>query len=134
MSLFPPQTNDLFIVGCDNYSLPSHLREHIDLIKPTVHFNHQPSPNALLKRTEGLSRSFSDGGPKQASYPKGITPSLENCDKIITPDCLHALYNINYTPKSTDKNTFAIGSLRCIFCPPNIHHVTLQLKFHLKHF
>ena len=131
---FPSQTNDLFIVGCHNYSLPSYLREHIDLIRPTVHFNHRPSPNALLKRTGGLGRPSSGRGPKQANFPVGITPALETCDQVITLDCLRALYNINYTPKSTDKNTFGIGSLRCISCPSNIHHVTLQLNLHLKHF
>jgi tripeptidyl-peptidase I len=65
----------------------------------------------MLKRAGGLGQPFSGSGPKQASIPVAITPSLENCDEIITLDCLRALYNINYKPRSTDKNTFGIGSL-----------------------
>ena len=96
--------------GCHSYSVPGYLRQHIDLIKPTVHFNHRPAANALQKRNGDLTAR---NGPKQANVAVTITPSLENCDKIITLDCLRALYNINYTPISTDKNSFGIGSLCC---------------------
>ena len=43
-----------------------------------------------------------------------ITPSLENCDAEITPDCLRALYSINYTAVATQNNTFGVGE----FLPP----------------
>ena len=94
--------------------MPRQLRQHIDLIKPTVHFNHRPAPNALLKRTGGLGQPFSGSGPKKSNKPVKITPSLANCDQIITLDCLRALYKINYIPCSTHKNTFGIGSLGCV--------------------
>ena len=87
--------------------MPRHLQDHVDLIKPTVHFNHRLVPNALLKRTGG-------SGPKLLSMPQGTLSSLTNCDQVITPDCLRALYKINYTPRSTDKNTFGIGNLGCV--------------------
>ncbi|KAF8817086.1 subtilisin-like protein [Phlegmacium glaucopus] len=95
-------------IGCHNYSLPSHIREHVDLIKPTVHFNHRPAPNALSKRAGRLGQPSTGSGPKKSSKSVRITPSLENCDQFITLDCLRALYNINYTPRSTHKNTFGI--------------------------
>ncbi len=47
-------------------------------------------------------------GPKTNGQQVTITPGLENCDKQITLDCLRALYSVDYTPQSTDKNTFGI--------------------------
>ena len=94
--------------------MPRHLQQHVDLIKPTVHFNHRPAPNALLKRTGGPGQPFSGSGPKKLNIPLGTIPSLTNCDQVITPDCLRALYKIDYTPRSTDKNTFGIGNLGCV--------------------
>ncbi|KAF9561786.1 subtilisin-like protein [Agrocybe pediades] len=98
-------------IGCHNYSVPAHVKEHIDLIKPTVHFNHRPTPNALQKRAgKNLGAPSIFNGPKKAgnSFVK-ITPSLENCDQFITPDCLRALYSINYKPIATKKNSYGIG-------------------------
>ena len=49
-------------------------------------------------------------GPKKSDKAVTIAPNAwTTCDKIITPDCLRALYNINYTPVATDKNTFGVG-------------------------
>jgi hypothetical protein len=98
--------------GCYNYSLPRHLQRHVDLIQPTVHFKHRPVSNALLKRTGRLGQPSSSNSPKMSGSPVAITPSLTNCSHRITPQCLRALYKIDYTPSSTGKNTFAIGSLR----------------------
>ncbi|KAF8158454.1 subtilisin-like protein [Crassisporium funariophilum] len=94
--------------GCHNYSVPAHIQGHIDLIKPTVHFNHRPAPNALQRRFGGLGQPSVGNGPKESSKAVTITPSLATCDKMITLDCLRALYNINYKPVATDKNSFGI--------------------------
>ena len=48
-------------------------------------------------------------GPKKSDKAVTITPTLSTCDKMITLDRLRALYNINYTPVATDKNTFGVG-------------------------
>ncbi|KAF8583812.1 subtilisin-like protein [Ramaria rubella] len=114
-------------VACGSYSLPSHIHPHVDLITPTVliahvdsgsgrhqSFTRRSSPNDL---SPDLLRSL--GSPTSDSLPKLKTPfsgqvkpgsgsDLENCDVNITPDCLRALYNINYKPVATDKNTFGI--------------------------
>ena len=119
--------------GCHNYSLPRHLQQHVDLVKPTVHLNRRPAPNSLSKRTGKLGQPFSGNGPIMSGNPVAITDSLKNCSERITPDCLRALYKINYTPCSTDKNTFGIGShLLPISCFYHIQHITLQLNLHLK--
>lgn len=101
----------IFLLGCHNYSVPAHVREHIDLIRPTVQFNHRPSPLSINKRTGGLGVPTGRNGPKKSSKSvAGIAPSLSNCDEIITLDCLRALYSIDHIPLATDKNTFGIGT------------------------
>ncbi|KAF9046283.1 subtilisin-like protein [Panaeolus papilionaceus] len=94
--------------GCHNYSVPAHIRRHIDLIRPTVQFNQRPSPLALQKRGGGLGMPSLRNGPKKSSKAVTITPSLENCDQMITLDCLRALYNVDYTPVATSKNSYGI--------------------------
>ncbi|KAF8990005.1 subtilisin-like protein [Cyathus striatus] len=84
--------------SCHSYSVPAHVREHVDIIRPTVHFNHKPFPKRKLEKR----------GPKKSSKQVKITPSLENCDEFITPDCLRALYNFNYKPIATKKNSYGI--------------------------
>ncbi|KAK7001799.1 serine protease S53 [Favolaschia claudopus] len=92
--------------GCHNYSLPVHIREHIDLIKPTIQFDHRvAAPKRLKKRHVQPSTNVKTNGVTVSSKTK---MSLDNCDEIITPDCLRALYNFHYTPRETKKNTFGI--------------------------
>lgn len=113
-------------VACDHYSLPSHVREHVDFLTPGV---------ALVPRTRISKRASSSKSaeitrpPKfmplssQASFP--TSKNLSACDEMITPDCLRALYNINYEPKHTDKNTFAIAE----FTPQSYVTADLQMFF-----
>ncbi|KAI0823960.1 subtilisin-like protein [Trametes gibbosa] len=102
-------------IGCHSYSVPEHVREHIDLIQPTVHFLHRvPTPDRIKKRSIGEFGKLEaaiHGGPKTNGQKATITPGLEHCDEQITLDCLRALYSIDYTPQSTDKNTFGILEL-----------------------
>ncbi|KAI0694701.1 subtilisin-like protein [Earliella scabrosa] len=96
-------------ISCHSYSVPEHVREHIDLIKPTVHFLHGlPKPDQLQKRSFEHPTSHARFGPKTNGKAVTITPNLENCDQLITLDCLRALYSIDHSPVSTDKNTFGI--------------------------
>lgn len=99
-------------VGCHSYSLPADVREHVDLIKPTVHFNHRAASNTPLRKRSGpnLGLPSSRTGPKTNGVKVTITPSLENCDQLITLDCLRALYSIEHTPVSTKENTYGIGA------------------------
>ncbi|KAI0266714.1 subtilisin-like protein [Gloeopeniophorella convolvens] len=98
-------------ISCDSYSLPKHIQDHVDLVKPTVHFNHRVphDPVYLPKRSVnklGLPSSFN--GPKTNGEKITITPTLDNCDKFTTPDCLRALYSINYKPIVPHLNSYGI--------------------------
>ncbi|KAL0577149.1 hypothetical protein V5O48_004825 [Marasmius crinis-equi] len=102
-------------IGCKEYSVPSDIQDHIDIIRPTVHFNHNPSPReppvSNFKRSGanlGSPLSSKFRGPKQAAIPDLVSPSLDTCDQLTTLDCLRALYSIDYTPVATDKNTYGI--------------------------
>ncbi|KAF8993521.1 subtilisin-like protein [Cyathus striatus] len=98
-------------IGCHSYSVPAHVKDHIDLIRPTVHFNHKPlQKRGLAKRDgfKGLGSPSVHEGPKQSGQQITITPSLANCDQMITPDCLRALYNFKYKPIATKKNSYGI--------------------------
>ncbi|KAF9046290.1 subtilisin-like protein [Panaeolus papilionaceus] len=93
-------------IGCHNYSVPAHIQPHVDFIRPTVQFNHRAGPNMKQRRSTPINTSLD--GLRMADVDVTITPSLANCDKMITVDCLRALYNFHYTPVSTKKNSFGI--------------------------
>ncbi|KAH8082440.1 subtilisin-like protein [Cristinia sonorae] len=102
-------------ISCHSYSVPEHVREHVDLIKPTVHFTHRvPSSNSLSRKRDaervGTPRISMKGGPKRngVKVTQASPTDLSNCDVNIVPDCLRALYKVNHTPVSTAKNSYGI--------------------------
>lgn len=96
-------------LACDEYSLPDHLRRHVDLITPTVHFDVKLDTEYERKLKK---RKLAPGNPGDGFQPKrgrivknpgapapnaaqpAVTFNLTNCNQYITPDCLRALYNI----------------------------------------
>ncbi|KAF8265229.1 subtilisin-like protein [Lactarius quietus] len=104
-------------IGCLSYSVPEYVSEHIEIIKPTMHFDRRvPEERAhLRKRVTGnpnqSSRGYGHSGLKTNGAKVEGPLSLENCDEFITPNCLRALYNFYYTPQATTKNSFAIVEL-----------------------
>ena len=100
--------------GCHSYYLPHHVKDHVELIKPTVHFRRSvpTTSGPRHKRQTGTKPVVHSHLRKPESFSPEvtITPSLENCDQTITLDCLRALYSVNYTPVATDRNTYGIGS------------------------
>ncbi|GAM86182.1 hypothetical protein ANO11243_041930 [Dothideomycetidae sp. 11243] len=97
-------------VACDEYSVPSHLTEHIDYITPGV-------VPAKLKRTAITKRDAPK--PKFQNPPRmpywndnplppylGIPADLVNCSKWITPACVRALYDIPLPWADADPSNF----------------------------
>lgn len=91
-------------LACEDYSVPPNLREHIDFITPTVHFD------AIVK-TRKKVRSLENREMKVRPFPiahPGPSPivrpgtdavpqpqvafTLANCFTYVTPECLRALY------------------------------------------
>ncbi|OAA60408.1 protease s8 tripeptidyl peptidase [Niveomyces insectorum RCEF 264] len=165
-------------VGCEQYHVPAHIREHIDLVLPTVHRDARPGPSRskktaalppgdaqteLKKRARLLRRRSSStryhtkredddnnnvvvnsaaitdarpqkgilGSPLDASLPKkGATitnalMSLDQCDTMITPACLQALYGIPAGSGADANNTLGIVE----YTPQAILQSDLNLYF-----
>ncbi|KAJ4419936.1 hypothetical protein N0V82_004650 [Gnomoniopsis sp. IMI 355080] len=120
-------------VACEKYHVPEHLAEHIDIITPSVHFDqhiggnrknqHKEVPeekmDELRKRSADLAKRQAPvtgivGSPLDGSNPKqghnidNAMMSLDQCDTMITPDCLRALYNIPKGTAAASNNTLGI--------------------------
>jgi tripeptidyl-peptidase-1 len=106
-------------IACEEYSLPKHLKSHVDFITPTVHFDTpvKGRSDQLKKRQETPQTAKQIGNPGAWSAPKlgqfldksQFITELEQCDKQITPNCLRALYKI--PPRSifpSPKNSYGI--------------------------
>jgi tripeptidyl-peptidase-1 len=87
--------------------LPEHVGPHVDFITPTIHFDAK-----LRKRDQNTRISIAQPGrstPKTGGEVEKVLPSLEDCDKQITPLCLRTLYGLSYEPVATGKNSFGVG-------------------------
>ncbi|KAJ7200324.1 subtilisin-like protein [Mycena pura] len=94
--------------GCHSYSVPAHVQEHVDLIKPTIQFNHHVRSPKFGKRSITPLSTNIKSTIKTNGVKVNTKPDLDTCDEIITPDCLRALYNFHHTPTQTKRNTFGI--------------------------
>lgn len=99
-------------IACDSYHIPASLRDHIDFITPTVHFDAKVGPRKSPRNEKRADLTAaigtpirpgagtSIGNPDSGSLPKPGPPvniktvpqELEKCDQFITPNCLRALY------------------------------------------
>jgi len=125
------QQNGYYHIACDEYSIPSHLSKHIDIITPTVHFDRRIGAPRRLQHSDdlppplrGLKKRMSErrittphgimGSPEDASNPKkgaAITNALmtlENCDTMVTPACLRALYHAPVGSTAVKNNSLGI--------------------------
>ena len=119
------QTGQLHVAS-EEYSVPSHLKEHIDIITPTVHFDVKVKPRKsnpeLTGRDESSDVRKGLGWPGSGSLPKGgrrlgpngplhgkkLREELAMCDEYITPDCLRALYQFPINHKLNRDNSYGI--------------------------
>lgn len=92
------------------YHLPEHVSKHVELVTPTLHFDaklrrrNEPSVNARTIGQPGQSTSY----PKTTGMISELLTELEDCDELITPICLRALYDFVYEPLVPNKNTIGI--------------------------
>ena len=82
--------------ACEEYSVPAHIREHIDYITPGIKLL-APSGRGY-KREEIVKRGVMHNAPGNikvdipAANPNAT--DLSSCDVTITPACIRALYSI----------------------------------------
>ena len=86
--------SDGFRLACDHYSLPEHVRKHVDFAMPTIQL---------------------DGLKPVASYdiaariPGGATLGSLPCGTLITVECLRQLYNFPAGTTAAEGNQMGIG-------------------------
>lgn len=108
------------MVGCNQYHLPKHIQEHVDYVTPglkgTVMDLRSVSSSAPAGRKRGLdNRLGSKIRPKEPKPVKSTTvsmnsSSLADCDEIITPACLRALYQFEApSPNATVSSNNTLG-------------------------
>ena len=94
-------------MGCDEYHLSASVAKHIDYVTPGSRLS-----RIIRKRTE-RTRSLTAGqrrfkGGFKIPYPSNQIPStsanLSNCDNLITPACIAALYRFPEPANDTNPN------------------------------
>lgn len=97
---------ELVSVGCQEYSVPVHLAEKIDYIRPCIKLSSpiRKAAPAKPKRSTEMGPPNRHRGPQSynsqwSTWPKppahsGLPPDLQNCGVNITPPCIRALYDI----------------------------------------
>lgn len=118
-------------VACEEYSLPSHVRHHVDFVLPSVHFDsklkrstdtdaapldkratrHRPTPGT----GDSVGKKKTSGGgpvaPKKGAVLNRFNQligQLEHCDTFIVPNCLRALYEFPPGITKNPKNSYGI--------------------------
>jgi tripeptidyl-peptidase-1 len=87
-----------FRVACDSYGVPGHVQKHIDFIMPTIHLDG-------LRPVRNLS--------PMADFQTDAVPiyglnGTAVCNRLITIDCLRALYNFGQGNYSNPSNKLGI--------------------------
>lgn len=118
-------------IACKDYSLPSHLTSHIDIITPTVHFDKRIAAPRKMRRHNDIPLALRElnnqkkkretqpfhgilGSPLDASNPKqgaavvNALMDLTQCDSMITPACLRALYDTPAGSTQVANNTLGV--------------------------
>ncbi|KAG0647548.1 Aorsin [Hyphodiscus hymeniophilus] len=88
-------------IGCDGYSLPAHVSQHVDFIKPGVKLS-PPLRKRTVERRDAFHGRHGIPHMKPPHWPgwtlppaaHGLPPDLQNCGVNITPVCLQALYDL----------------------------------------
>ena len=98
-------------VACDEYKLPNYVRRHVDFVSPGIKL--APSGKISkrnVKRAVGhnLLSKAQTAGNAPTPLDANSTDPLANCDKIITPDCIRALYQVPQANLSDASNSMGI--------------------------
>ncbi|KOS16763.1 Tripeptidyl-peptidase sed1 [Escovopsis weberi] len=85
-------------VGCDEYKVPLHVRDHIDFVEPGV----------------ALQGGKVSGGSSRTSLPEKRdkmtrdAPVQGSCFDLVTPDCIREMYNAPIADKASPGNELGV--------------------------
>lgn len=124
-NIYKHTTTSETIVRTLNYSLPSALHGHIDVVTPTTYFGTMKAMRAtsfIQPEIKVLEAEQDAGAIVDAAVPT-------SCKTTITPACLIALYNTTgYTPTATSQNSLGIAG----YLDEYAIHKDLQVRGRLK--
>lgn len=86
-------------LACDEYSLPEHIRSHVDFAMPTIQLEGMTPVANLVRGGEELMQAFA----------AGASIGTFSCGRLITIDCLRKLYNFPALNTSAEGNAMGIG-------------------------
>lgn len=87
-SVYDSSEEDVELVACEAYSVPSDVQRHIDLVTPTIQFDTRGATIRQRRKRDVISPN----SRKLPNWHKSHVPeSLENCSEVMTPACLRAL-------------------------------------------
>ncbi|KAI4154970.1 MAG: hypothetical protein LQ340_001318, partial [Diploschistes diacapsis] len=106
-------------VGCDQYHVPAHVKEHVDYVTPGLRLL---SSGKKSRKADGEleKRGFRTSSNQKFSGPviKGPLPQQINglpnstlvsmCDEMVTPVCIATMYNITQATKAAAGNQLGI--------------------------
>ncbi|KAF9495245.1 hypothetical protein BDN71DRAFT_1506993 [Pleurotus eryngii] len=109
-------------VGCNEYHLPAHVAQHVELVLPSVHFDarvEKRGPSTTPVTISNLGQPGFGITPKTTgkvptevlkfhNAKQDAAAAADYCWLILTPDCLRTLYGLNYTTQAADKNSFGV--------------------------
>ncbi|KAJ6789505.1 hypothetical protein PWT90_07165 [Aphanocladium album] len=91
-----PQTGTQ-LVGTEEYKLPNTVAQHVDFVVPSTVMGKLPGKRSGSAPQKSHIVPF----PVQPVVPSQISKTgSANCDKVITPECIKALYSIPDAPAS----------------------------------
>ncbi|KAB8273776.1 peptidase S8/S53 domain-containing protein [Aspergillus minisclerotigenes] len=83
-------------IACEQYHVPASVQKHIDYVHPGVNLNPSSGKPSSIRRRGAASKKTKvparGARPIQQHDVKGL--NVTNCDQLITPDCIRALYKI----------------------------------------
>ena len=100
--------------SCDRYHVPQHIHPHVDFITPGLKLlAPNPSTRDVLRKRNAMSGGRHGPRFRPIHKPAGnLVPdaqSLTNCDKVVTPACVAALYKIPAATTTTPNATNRLG-------------------------
>ncbi|KAJ5389262.1 Rattus norvegicus CLN2 is a lysosomal protease Precursor [Penicillium cataractarum] len=96
------------VLICEQYHVPHGIQDHIDYIEPGIRLPAFQQQQPFLHKRDNI---LIHGASGQMHLPDSDNPDVLTslgCDKLITPDCIRAMYKIPLATKSHPQNSLGI--------------------------
>ncbi|KAH8878731.1 subtilisin-like protein [Thozetella sp. PMI_491] len=103
-------------IGCDKYSVPAHLSEHIDYITPGLTLSAPLKRRYVTKRSASLQpKPRSTQSRSKRAVPKLPPPKNATCAEAFTVECYRKLYKIPASNTALPGNSVGLFETRDTF-------------------